>query len=49
MGGENLWYNTHMECYSLRFYNRALTDDEVHKNYEKTKEYHKILESQNNE
>ena len=48
MSGEGNWFYTHMDCYSLRFYSRALTDDEVHKNYEKTKEYHKILESQNN-
>ena len=48
MSGDGNWLYTHMDCYSLRFYSRALTDDEVHKNYEKTKEYHKILESQNN-
>ena len=41
------WWNTHMDCYSLRFYNRALTDDEVKANREKTIEYHKILEDQN--
>ena len=44
-----LWYFSHMECYSLRFYSRALTSDEVHDNYEKTIEYHKILENQNKE
>ena len=49
MGNAYWWYNSNMECYSLRFYNRALKDDEVHKNYDKTIEYHKILESQNKE
>ena len=44
-----IWFFSHMECYSLRFYSRALTSDEVHDNYEKTIEYHKILENQNKE
>ena len=47
MSYQYTWYNCCMECYSLRFYNRALKDDEVHENYEKTIEYHRILEGQN--
>ena len=43
----NQWWYSHLECYSLRFYNRALNDSEVESNREKTMEYHKILESQN--
>ena len=43
------WCYSHMSAYSLRFYNRALTDDEINANREKTIEYHKILESQNSE
>lgn len=47
MGSAQKKYFSHMDCYSLRFYNRALTDDEIHESYEKTKEYHKILEDKN--
>ena len=46
MGQAQKRYYSHLDCYSLRFYNRALTDEEVYKNYDKTIEYHKILESQ---
>ena len=49
MGDPDWWFLTHMDCYSLRFYNRALTDDEVKANRKKTIEYHKILESQSKE
>ncbi len=46
MGNAYWWWCAHMDCYSLRFYNRALTDNEVKANREKTIEYHKILEDQ---
>ena len=33
--------------YALRVYSRALSDDEVKKNYEKSVEYHSLLSNEN--
>lgn len=34
------------ECYSLRFYNTALTEEQIKENYTKTIDYHNILVSE---
>ena len=44
MTGEGYWNYSKMNAYCLRLYNRALSEDEVHKNYEKSVEYHSLLE-----
>ena len=44
---ENLWhYYIKGDCYSLRFYDKALTDAQIKENREKTMTYHQILESE---
>ncbi len=46
LGGGPEWHLLKGDCYSLRLYNRALTEGEVTENYKKTKEYHELLENQ---
>ena len=41
----NQWYYTEMEAYALRLYNRALSSEEVIKNYSKTVAYHNLISS----
>ncbi len=43
--GSNYHGFLNAELYCLRIYGRALTDEEVIKNYETSKNYHKLLES----
>ena len=42
--GAGLWHYSKMNAYCLRLYSKALSEDEVHKNYEKSVEYHSLLE-----
>ncbi len=44
MNRDNYWLYPKMKIYALRLYSRALTDEEVNKNYEKSVEYHSLLE-----
>ena len=44
MGDPQHFHYANMECYSLRLYNRPLTDDEVKESYKKTLSYHEFLE-----
>ena len=37
------WHLARMDCYSLRLYSKALTDDEVKENYNSTVAYHEFL------
>ena len=46
MNTDGWWNYSKMNAYCLRLYSRALSEDEVHKNYEKSVEYHSLLESQ---
>ena len=46
MGSGDMWHYLKGECYSLRFYNTALTEEQVRENQEKTKDYHNILVSE---
>ena len=46
MNQDGYWHYSKMNAYCLRLYSRALSEDEVHKNYEKSVEYHSLLESQ---
>ena len=43
-GREGNFHYAKLHAYSFRLYNRALTDDEVNKNYEKSVEYHSLNE-----
>lgn len=38
------WNYSKLNCYALRLYSRGLTEEEVNKNYEKSVEYHSLLE-----
>ena len=42
-GGYNCHGFLNAEAYSFRIYGRCLNDKEVPKNYEKTKDFHKLL------
>ena len=42
----NLWHYIKGDCYSLRFYDKALTDKQIQENREKTMNYHQMLESE---
>ena len=44
MSNADLWHFAHLECYALRVYSRALTDEEVLDNYNMTVSYHDFLE-----
>lgn len=44
MNGDGLWHYSKMNAYCLRLYSRALSEEEVSKNYEKSVEYHSLLE-----
>lgn len=41
------WMYLNGYCYCLRFYNRALSSDEVKLNYDKTKAYRAVLNNKN--
>ena len=45
MGNDGWWHYSKMNAYCLRLYSRALTEDEVNKNYEKSVQYHSLIES----
>lgn len=45
-GTKGAFHYSKLHAYSFRLYNRALTEEEVNKNYEKSVEYHSLLESQ---
>ena len=47
LGDQGYWHYVEGDCYSLRFYSEALSDEQVKLNYEKTKDYHNILASEN--
>ena len=40
------WFYSGLDCYSLKFYSRALTEEEVAESYKKTVSYHEFLEQQ---
>ena len=40
---DSYWHYSKMSAYCLRLYSRALTEEEVSKNYEKSVEYHSLL------
>ena len=40
------WHYIKGDCYSLRFYDTALTDKQIQENREKTMSYHQMLESE---
>ena len=44
MSYTDVWHFAHLECYALRVYSRALTDEEVLDNYNMTVSYHDFLE-----
>ena len=44
MNRDGWWHYSKMNAYCLRLYSRSLSEDEVHKNYEKSVEYHSLLE-----
>ncbi len=44
MNGDGIWGFMKMDCYALRLYSRVLSEEEVNKNYEKSVEYHSLLE-----
>lgn len=46
MNADRCWGYRKMNCYALRLYSRVLSDEEVNKNYEKSVEYHSLLENQ---
>ena len=46
MGNYDLWHYLKGECYSLRFYREALTEEQVKENKKKTEDYHEILVSE---
>lgn len=46
LGTAGFWHYLKGECYSLRFYNTALTEEQIRENEEKTKDYHDILASE---
>ncbi len=41
--GNSRWHYSKMNAYCLRLYSRALSEEEVSKNYEKSVEYHSLL------
>ena len=43
MNQDSYWHYSKMNAYCLRLYSRALTDDEVRKNYDKAVTYHDLL------
>ncbi len=43
MNTDGWWHYSKMNAYCLRLYSRALTEEEVNKNYEKSVEYHSLL------
>lgn len=43
MEAEGWWHYSKMDLYSLRLYNRALSDEEVMENYNSTVLYHNII------
>ena len=43
MTGEGYWNYSKMNAYCLRLYSRALTEEEVNKNYDKSVTYHDLL------
>lgn len=45
MNGAGSWIYPNMKVYAMRLYSRALTDEELNENYEKSVEYHSLLES----
>ncbi len=45
MNTDGYWHYSKMNAYCLRLYSRALTEDEVNKNYEKSVQYHSLIES----
>lgn len=46
MNANNYWLYPKMKIYALRLYSRALTEEEVTKNYQKSIEYHSVLENE---
>ncbi len=44
MGTTQTIHYANLKCYSLRLYNRPLTDDEIKESYKKTLSYHEFLE-----
>ena len=44
MNADNFWIYPKMKIYALRLYSRVLSEEEVNKNYEKSVEYHSLLE-----
>ena len=46
MNGGGCWYYSELSAYSLKFYSRALTDEEVVDSYRKSVSYHEFLEQQ---
>lgn len=45
MSYDGFWHYIHSDVYSLRFYNRPLTDNEVRLNYNTVVSYHQFLEN----
>ncbi len=43
MNTDGWWHYSKMNAYCLRLYSRALSEEEVNKNYEKSVEYHSLL------
>lgn len=46
MDSGSFWHYLKGECYFLRFYNKALTEEQIKENRRKSEEYHAILESE---
>ena len=44
MHSKDWWHLTKMDCYAIRLYSRALTEEEVLENYNMTISYHEFLE-----
>ena len=44
----NWWHLSKMDCYAIRLYSRALTNEEVLENYNMTVSYHEFLEKEGN-
>ena len=43
---DGFWHYIKGDCYSLRFYDKALTEKQIFDNYEKTIDYHELLEAE---
>ena len=45
MAYDGWWHYSNLNVYSLKLYNRALNEQEIKENYDKTIAYHNILQN----